>query len=102
MTEPKYRRQTLDKGPRGESKVCGGVFQGTPAGSRFQHQGRGREKTKEPHSVTVYKQVNHGRLQWGHGSALGDVFTGEGGRGTCEWEGIFLWRNTHRPKMVDK
>ena len=38
MTESQYRRQTLDKGPRGESKGSGGVFQGTPAGSQFQHQ----------------------------------------------------------------
>ena len=36
--ESQYRRQTLDKGPRGESKGSGGVFQGTPAGSQFQHQ----------------------------------------------------------------
>ena len=28
----------LDKRPRGESKVSGGVFQGAPAGSQFQHQ----------------------------------------------------------------
>ena len=28
----------LDKRPRGESKVSGGVFQGAPAGSQFQHR----------------------------------------------------------------
>ena len=28
----------LDKRPRGESKVSGGVFQGAPAGSQYQHQ----------------------------------------------------------------
>ena len=36
--ESLYSRQTLDKRPRGESKISGGVFQGTPAGSQFQHQ----------------------------------------------------------------
>ena len=28
----------LDKRPRGDSKVSGGVFQGAPAGSQFQHR----------------------------------------------------------------
>ena len=28
----------LDKRPRGKSKVSGGVFQGAPAGSQFQHR----------------------------------------------------------------
>ena len=82
-------------------RVLGGLFQALLQGASSNIK-VDREKTKEHHSVTVYIQVNHGRLQWGHGSALGDMFTGEGGRGTCEWEGIFLWRNTHRPKMVDK
>ena len=28
----------LDKRPRGEQNISGGVFQGAPAGSQFQHQ----------------------------------------------------------------
>ena len=39
------------------------------------------KKTKESHSVTVYIPVNHGMLQWGQGSTLGNVFTGQGGEG---------------------
>src|SRR4029434_1885809 len=57
--------------------------------------------TKEPHSVTVYIQVNHGSLQWGQESTLGMFLTGQG------WEGevTFLRKapeNAHRDKMVDK
>src|SRR4029434_3486768 len=47
LTDLQYRQQTLDKGPRGESKGSGGVFQGTPAGSQFQHQVEAGKKTKE-------------------------------------------------------
>ena len=28
----------LDKRPRGEQNISGGVFQGAPAGSQFQHR----------------------------------------------------------------
>src|SRR4029434_906035 len=36
----------LDKRPRGESKVSGGVFQGAPAGSQY-HIEKRKAKTKE-------------------------------------------------------
>ena len=61
---------------------------------------RGRQKTKEPHSVTVYIQVNNGSLQWGQGSTLGMFLTGQ------SWEGevTFLRKvpeHAHKAKMVD-
>ena len=34
------------------------------------------------------------------GQHWGRFYRSRLGRGG-EWEGIFLWRNTHRPKMVD-
>src|SRR4029434_1063154 len=50
--------------------------------------------TKEPHSVTVYIQVNHGSLQWGQGSTLGMFLTGQGWEGEVSGRG-FSYGGTH-------
>ena len=97
LTESQYRRRTLDRGPRGESKGSGGVFQGIPAGSRFQHQGRGREKTKKASQCYRLNTSQSWEVAW---VSIG-LLQVNVGKGACEWEGMFLWRNTHRPKMVD-
>ena len=95
--ESLYRRQTLDKGPRGESKISGGVFQGTPAGSQFQHQVEAGKKTKEASQGYRLNTSQSWEVTW---VSIG-LLQVNVGKGACEWEGIFLWRNTHRPKMVD-
>src|SRR4029434_5456579 len=61
---------------------------------------RGRQRLK---SLTVlqyiYKSIMGG-YSGVKGQHWGRFYRSRLGRGG-EWEGIFLWRNTHRPKMVD-
>src|SRR4029434_983838 len=48
---------------RGELKVSGDLFQRTPAGSQFQHQGRNREKTTEHHITHTHTHTHNITLQ---------------------------------------
>src|SRR4029434_6758711 len=84
----------LDKRPRGESKYFWRCISRCSCRESIPTSSRGRKRLK---SLTV--------LQYIYKSIMG-VYMGQHcfvtvGKGACEWEEIFLWRNTHRPKMVD-
>ena len=61
------------------------------------------EAGKRLKSLTVLQYI-YKSIMGGYSGVMGQhwLLQVKVGKGACEWEGIFLWRNTHRPKMVDK
>ena len=76
----------LDKRPRGEQNISGGVFQGAPAGSQFQHQVEAGKKTEE--APQCYR-LNTSQ-SWEDTLGVIGLLQVNVGKGACEWEGMFL------------
>src|SRR4029434_5526126 len=80
----------LDKRPRAEYNISGGVFQGAPAGSQFQHQVEAGKKTEEASQGYRLNTSQSWEVTLG-----GDRFvTGQCGEGEVSGRG-FSYGGTH-------